>query len=125
VAVFSNLLDSSALFLTGNSTTVYAVSFIDLKKDGVTVIEIPPGAGPGTLDDAFFRFVVDMGAPGPDRKKGGTYIILPPDYKGDLKVTPNTFKDNHSVKAMVGGEERDVWIAQSRSIPTGLSCVDF
>jgi len=23
------------------------------------------------VNDAFFRFVVDMGAPGPDRKKGG------------------------------------------------------
>jgi hypothetical protein len=115
VAVFENLLDSRALFLTGNSTTVYAVSFIDLKKDGVMVIEIPPGAGPGTLDDAYFRFVVDMGAPGPDRKKGGTYIILPPDYKGNLKVTPNTFKDNHSVKVMVGGKTRNAWIAKSRS----------
>jgi len=115
VAMFADLLNSTPLFLTGNSTTVYCVSFIDLQKEGVMVIEIPAGAGPGTLDDAFFRFVVDMGAPGPDRKKGGTYIILPPDYKGDLKVTPNTFKDNHSVKAMVGGEERDVWIAQSRS----------
>ena len=115
VAMFADLLNSTPLFLTGNSTTVYCVSFIDLQKEGVMVIEIPAGAGPGTLDDAFFRFVVDMGAPGPDRKKGGTYIILPPDYEGDLKVTPNTFKDNHSVKAMVGGEERDVWIAQSRS----------
>ncbi len=115
VALFEDLLDSRALFLTGNSTTVYAVSFIDMKKDGAMVIEIPPGAGPGTLDDAFFRFVVDMGAPGPDRKKGGTYVILPPDYEGDLEVTPNTFKDNHSVKAMVRGEERNVWIAQSRS----------
>ena len=115
VAIFADLLDSTPLFLTGNSTTVYCVSFIDLKKDGAMVLEIPPGAGPGTIDDAFFRFIVDMGAPGPDRKKGGTYIILPPNYKGDLEVTPNTFKDNHSVKAMVGGEERDVWIAKSRT----------
>ncbi len=115
VAYFADLLDSRALFLTGNSTTVYATSFINLKKDGVMVMEIPAGAGPGTIDDAYFRFIVDMGAPGPDRKQGGTYVILPPDYKGDLKPTPNTFKDNHSVKAMIGGEERDVWIAQSRT----------
>jgi hypothetical protein len=84
VALFEDLMDSRTLFLTGNSTTVYAVSFIDMKKDGAMVIEIPPGAGPGTLDDAYFRFIVDMGAPGPDRKKGGTYVILPRDYIGDL-----------------------------------------
>ena len=115
VVIMDKLMDSTPLFLTGNTDTVYATSFFDLKKDGPMVIEIPAGAGPGTINDAFFRFVVDMGAPGPDRKKGGTYIILPPDYKGDLKPTPNSFKDNSSVKAKVGDETRDVWIAQSKS----------
>jgi len=115
VLVMDTLMDSNSLFLTGNTDTVYASSFFDLNKTGPLVVEIPAGAGPGTVNDAYFRFVVDMGAPGPDRKKGGTYIILPPDYKGDLKVTPNNFKDNSSVKVKVGKEMRDVWIAKSRS----------
>lgn len=115
VMIVDTLMDSNPIFLTGNTDTVYAIAMLDLEKDGVTVVEIPAGSGPGTLNDAFFRFVVDMGAPGPDRKKGGTYIILPPEYEGELKPTPNTFKDNTSTKAMIGGEERDVWIAQSRS----------
>ena len=114
VVLMDKLMDSAPLFLTGNTDTVYATSFFDL-KDGPMVIEIPKGAGPGTINDAFFRFVVDMGAPGPDRKKGGTYVILPPDYKGELKSTPNSFADNHSVKAVVEGKERNVWIAKSRS----------
>ena len=80
VVVFNQLLDSSPLFLTGNTETVYVLGFLDLKKDGPTVVEVPPKCGPGTLDDAFFRFVVDMGAPGPDRGAGGKYLILPPDY---------------------------------------------
>ncbi len=115
VVVFDKLMDSTPLFLTGNTDTVYATSIIDLEKNGPTVVEIPKGAGPGTINDAFFRFVVDMGAPGPDRKKGGTYIILPPEYKGDLKPTPNSFKDNHSVKAKINGKMQNVWIAHSRS----------
>ena len=115
VMVMDKLMDSTSLFLTGNTDTVYASSFFDLSKTGPVVVEIPAGAGPGTVNDAFFRFVVDMGAPGPDRKKGGTYIILPPDYKGELKPTPNTFKDNSTAKAKINGKERDVWIAQSRS----------
>jgi hypothetical protein len=61
-----------------------------------------------------------MGAPGPDRKKGGMYIIFPPDYEGDLKPTPNTFQDNSSVKAEVGGKMQDVWIAQSTSYTNWL-----
>jgi hypothetical protein len=85
VLYFDKLMDSKALFLTGNTSTVYAIPILDLKKDGPTVVEIPAGAGPGTVNDAFFRFVVDMGAPGPDRGKGGKYLILPPDYDGDLE----------------------------------------
>jgi hypothetical protein len=85
VLYFDKLMDSKALFLTGNTSTVYCSPFLDLKKDGPTVVEIPAGAGPGTVNDAYFRFVIDMGAPGPDKGKGGKYLILPPDYEGDLE----------------------------------------
>ena len=82
--IFDQLMDSNPLFLTGNTSTVYCSIILDLKKDGPTVVEIPPGVGPGTVNDAYFRFVIDMGAPGPDRGKGGKYLILPPDYEGDV-----------------------------------------
>lgn len=78
--VTDKLMDSNPLFLTANTDTVYAFSFFDLEKTGPLVIEVPPGTGPGTVNDAFFRFVVDMGMPGPDRGKGGKYLILPPGY---------------------------------------------
>lgn len=82
VMLYDGLMDSNSLFLTGNTDTVYAIGLLDLERDGPTVVEIPPGAGPGTVNDAYFRFVIDMGAPGPDRGKGGNYLILPPDYDG-------------------------------------------
>lgn len=118
VLVFDNLMDSNPLFLTGNTDTVYACAMLDLEKDGPTIVEIPAGARPGTVNDAFFRFVVDMGAPGPDAKKGGMYLILPPDYKGELKPTLNGMQDRDKdtrATVMVGGEEKRVWIAQSTS----------
>ena len=68
--LFDQLMDSNPLFLTGNTDTVYCMVFLDLEADGPTVVEIPPGTGPGTVDDAFFRFVIDMGGPGPDRGQG-------------------------------------------------------
>ena len=43
------------------------------------MIEIPPGTGPGTVDDAF-RIVTDTGPPGHDQGKGGKHLILPPDH---------------------------------------------
>ncbi len=84
VVIFDELMDSKPLFLTGNTDTVYVSAFLDLQKDGPTVIEIPPKTGPGTVNDAYFRFVIDTGAPGPDKGKGGKYLILPPDFEGDV-----------------------------------------
>jgi hypothetical protein len=78
------LLDSDPLFLTGNTDTVYCSGFLDLEQDGPTVVEIPAGCGPGTVNDAYFRFVIDMGAPGPDRGQGGSYLILPPEFEGEV-----------------------------------------
>lgn len=84
VAVFDELMDSNPLFLTGNTDTVYATAILDLERDGPVVVEVPAGQGPTTVNDAFFRFVTDMGVPGPDKGKGGKYLILPPDYDGEL-----------------------------------------
>jgi len=84
VMLMDGLLNSNGLFLTGNTDTVYASAILDLERDGATVVEIPPNCGPGTVNDAWFRFVIDMGAPGPDRGAGGKYLILPPDYEGEV-----------------------------------------
>jgi len=74
-------LNSNPLFLTGNTDTVYGSTFFNLQETGPLVIEIPAGLGPGTINDAYFRFVADTGAPGPDRGKGGKYLILGPEDK--------------------------------------------
>ena len=82
VLVFSELMDSKSLFLTANADTVYVMGGLDLTK-GPVVIEVPPGAL-GTVQDAWFRWVIDMGLPGPDRGEGGKYLIVPPGYEGTL-----------------------------------------
>ena len=84
VMIFDDLMDSNPLFLTGNTDTVYALTLFDLAADGPTVVEVPPRCGPGTVNDAYFRFVIDMGAPGPDRGQGGKYLIVPTDYDGEI-----------------------------------------
>ncbi len=38
LVIFDKLMDSNSLFLTGNASTVYATSFLDLKRDGPTVV---------------------------------------------------------------------------------------
>ena len=80
VVGFSELMDSKSLFLTANTDTPYLWGIIDLTK-GPMVFEVPPKLL-GTLDDMWFRWVTDVGAPGPDRGEGGKYLILPPGYDG-------------------------------------------
>jgi hypothetical protein len=80
--IFSELMDAKSLFLTANADTVYFVGFIDLSK-GPMVFETPPKSL-GTLDDFWWRWVTDFGAPGPDRGTGGKYLLLPPGYDGPV-----------------------------------------
>jgi hypothetical protein len=82
VAISETLLDSKALWLTPNTDTVYAFSWIDL-KDGPVVIESPPEAL-GIVDTFWFRYVADLGLVGPDNGKGGKFLFLPPGYKGEV-----------------------------------------
>lgn len=82
VIVFSELMDAKSLFLTANADTVYVIGGFDLSK-GPLVLEVPPLVL-GTVQDAWFRWVIDVGLPGPDRGEGGKYLIVPPGYQGHL-----------------------------------------
>lgn len=81
--IFDKLMDSRPFFLTGNTSTMYLMPGIDLERDGPLVAEVPPGAL-GAFNDAWFRYVTDVGPAGPDKGKGGKYLFLPPGYDGDL-----------------------------------------
>jgi hypothetical protein len=83
IAIWEQLMDSRTPVITSNTSTMYAYAPTDLANDGPTVIEIPPGML-GFLDDAWQRFVGNMGIPGPDKGKGGKYLVIPPGYTGDI-----------------------------------------
>ena len=82
VLVFSDLMDARSLFLTANADTVYVMGVLDL-TNGPMVLETAPRFL-GTVQDYWFRWVIDLGLPGPDRGEGGKYLLLPPGYDGPL-----------------------------------------
>lgn len=82
VAIFSELMDSNSLFLTPNADTVYYLTALDL-SNGPVVIEQPSNAV-GTINDMWFSWIIDIGGPGPDRGRGGKYLIVGPGYDGPL-----------------------------------------
>lgn len=82
LGIFEELMDARSLFLTANSTTMYAFTELNV-KDGPVVVEVPPGVL-GPVDDAYFRWVTDIGLTGPDKGKGGKYLFVQKDYKGTI-----------------------------------------
>ncbi len=109
VMIMDKLMDSKPLFLTGNTSTLYVIPTLDLLRDGPTVIEAPAGML-GALNDAWFRYMQDIGPAGPDKGKGGKYLVLPPDYKGDI---PEGYY-------VVQSKTYDVWVFMRASIAKGL-----
>jgi hypothetical protein len=82
VLQFQDLMDSKALWLTPNTTSVYMATWLEM-TDEPWVIETPPNVL-GLIDDFWFRYVTDFGNAGPDQGKGGKFLILPPGYKGEV-----------------------------------------
>ncbi len=78
--IFEDLMDSKALWLTPNTTNVYMVTWLEM-TDEPWVLETPPDVL-GIIDDHWFKYVGDFGRLGPDKGKGGKFLILPPGYEG-------------------------------------------
>ena len=80
--LFEELMDSKALFLTANTTSVYMFSWLEM-GDEPMVIETPPNVL-GFINDHWFRYVIDFGNLGPDKGQGGKFLVLPPGYDGPV-----------------------------------------
>ena len=99
----ADFMHPSENYLTGNDVTVYAFASLDLKVDGPTVVEIPPGMY-GNANDAAFKYLTDFGPTGPDKGKGGKYLFVPPGHKGKIPGGYHVFKSpGYRIWAMMRG----------------------
>src|SRR5258707_14789395 len=88
--------------------------FINTRQDGPVVVDIPPAATGasfyGTIEDAWYVPLIDLGFEG----KGGKYLVLPPDYKGDaaegyVAVRPKTYNTMTLLRSILASlSEADV-----------------
>ncbi len=83
VVIWENLMDAQTVLLTANTETVYGMTHLARKDDGATVVEAPPHML-GFLQDGLQRYLADIGPLGPDKGKGGKFLILPPGYSGTV-----------------------------------------
>ena len=82
VGITEQLMNARSLWLTPQTTTPYVHAEIDV-KDGPVVIMIGTPVI-GFVNDAFFRYVTDLGVVGADKGKGGKYLLVGPDYEGEI-----------------------------------------
>ncbi|MFC7763833.1 DUF1254 domain-containing protein [Catellatospora bangladeshensis] len=83
IAITGPRPESASLYLTPDTDTAFAHTFLDLNRDGPTVVEAPPNSR-CVVDDFWFRHVTDLGLAGPDEGRGGKYLFLPPDHEGEF-----------------------------------------
>jgi hypothetical protein len=83
LVLWENYGDARTLALTFNTSTPYAFAEINVKNEPA-IVEVPPGMLVGAVDDAFFRWVTDLGVTGPNQGKGGKFVFVGPDYEGSL-----------------------------------------
>ncbi len=89
--VWKERMGAKVLVPTPNADVIYAMGYLDLKKDGPLVVSVPPGIL-GLFDDFWQRALTDVGYAGPDKGQGGLYLLLPPDYEGPVPGGYYTYK---------------------------------
>ncbi|MFC7450696.1 DUF1254 domain-containing protein [Rhodococcus daqingensis] len=82
---------------TLNSDTPYGMACLDLSH-GPMVVEIPAGPYIGMMDDHNFRWIADLGIPGPNEGKGDTYLVIPPGYDAPI---PDGYRPARSATVLV------------------------
>lgn len=93
-------LDYRNQTLTPNPDAIYFMAFFDTKTAGPIVLEVPPGDAKASLTGNIMTVwqvaLEDVGLLGLDKGAGGKFLILPPDFEGEVPVgytvlRPDTF----------------------------------
>jgi hypothetical protein len=83
VVLYQDLKDKAGM-LTPNLTTLYVMSFWNMKEKGPLVVEVPAGATAGGVLDVWQRPLTDIGQTGPEKGQGAKFLLLPPGAE-DIK----------------------------------------
>ncbi|WP_434318663.1 DUF1254 domain-containing protein [Leifsonia sp. P73] len=81
--IWKDRMDSRTWVPTPNADVIYSMNYLNLKETGPLVVNAPANVI-GMFTDFFQRTITDVGAIGPDRARGGLYLLLPPGYEGHV-----------------------------------------
>ncbi|GMQ25393.1 DUF1254 domain-containing protein [Algoriphagus sp. oki45] len=89
--------------VTSNSSTPYIVTWLDLSRTGPVVIDYPAGPSAGSIMNFFQLSIADLGFTGPDKGKGGKYLIIPPKYDASILDIKGVYVINASTNKLFIG----------------------
>lgn len=101
IVVYTTWKDKLGI-LTANATTPYILGFAELDKSGPLVIDMPAGPTAGGVGDFWQRALIDMGQTGPDKGRGGKYLIIPPGGKAPEEVKGYFVAQSETNNILVG-----------------------
>jgi hypothetical protein len=92
--------------ITANATTPYIIGFVNTARTGPVVIDAAAGEIAGGVGDFWERSITDIGVTGPDKGKGGRYLLLGPGQNApaglrvDYKVRSPTYNIFHAFRIL-------------------------
>ena len=92
--------------ITANATTPYVLGFADTAKTGPLIVDFPAGETAGGAGDFWEHSSSDFGLTGPDKGKGGRYLLLgpgqeaPAGVEADFVVRSQTFNVFHAFRIL-------------------------
>jgi hypothetical protein len=88
VVALTQPMTSQHGFLTANDVTPYNTGGLYNVKEDPLVIDFPAATERvnmfGSIINAWQRPIADVGEKGADKGEGGKYLIIPPEYKGEI-----------------------------------------
>jgi hypothetical protein len=89
-------IDHNFTYTTGNPDVIYAFAWLDLKKEGPMVLDMPPRLQ-GLLDDMWHRPITDIGAAGPDKNEAESTLLLPTTIMALFRMVTLSLDHRHTV----------------------------
>jgi len=119
--IFENRLLPNTCVFTGNGTTIYSLNTFMLNPGEPVVLEVPAGRVLGMINNAWQQPLEDIGLPGPDRGKGGSYLILPPGFDGKVpdgyhSVQSDSYKILWLIRAFTDGKGDEFAVKKLKEI---------
>ena len=97
VLYWSDFMNSDIELLTGNISVLYFMTLQDL-SDGPIIVHVPAGNLQGHVDNIYQQVITDYGIVGPNEGNEASFLILPPNYDGEIPPNYDGETENYFVK---------------------------